>query len=224
MDLMHSAMSLSSGLLTTLELMLFSLIFGLTLAIALTFVSQSKYLLLRWPVDIFIFFIRGTPLLVQIFLLYFGLAQFHVLRHGIFWPIISQPFACAVAAFSLNTCAYTIVLLRGAIQSVPRGEVLACQALGMTSFMMLRRVIFPRAFRLVLPAYSNEVIMILKGTTLASTITVMDLMGVTNQLIAQTYQTIPLLLLAGAIYLVVNLIVMNVFHLLERRYRAYLRV
>lgn len=221
MDVIHSIAKLGTGLLTTMELMLLSLIVGLTLAVVLTFISQTKHSLLRWPIDIFIFFIRGTPLLVQIFLLYFGLGQFSALRHSFFWPIISQPFVCAVAAFSLNTCAYTIVLLRGAIQSVPHGEVVACQALGMTPFMMLRRVIFPRAFRIVLPAYSNEVIMILKGTTLASTITVMDLMGVTNQLIAQTYATIPLLLLTGAIYLGLNLIIMNIFHLLERRYRIY---
>lgn len=210
------------GLGITVILMLCSLALGSCLAIVLTLCSLSKHAYLRAPVDAFVFFIRGTPLLVQIFLIYFGLGQFEWIRDSPLWWVLSRPFPCAIIALALNTCAYTIVLLKGAINSVPYGEVAACEALGMSKGLMLRRIILPRAFRIALPAYSNEVIMVLKGTSLASTITILDLMGVTNQIIAQTYATIPFLLIAGALYLILNSIIVSTFKLIELRAHKFM--
>nr|HMT03366.1 ABC transporter permease subunit [Burkholderiales bacterium] len=125
--------------------------------------------------------------------------------------------ACAVIALALNTSAYSFELFRGAISAIPYGEIEACQALGLSKLQMLRKVIAPRAIRLVLPAYSNEVIIILKSTTLASTITLMDIMGVIHAFISQTYLTASYLLLAGSIYLFLNLIIINIFRYIEGR-------
>jgi len=210
--------ALASGLLTTVLLALAALVLGGSLACLMTLLSLSKYLSLKVPVEIFIFCIRGTPLLVQIFLIYFGLGQFELIRASPVWVILQEPFACALIALALNTSAYTTVLLKGAIASVPKTEVIACEALGMSYALAMRRIIFPRAVGIVLPAYSNEVVIVLKGTSLVSTITILDLMGATNQIIAQTYDTLPFLCLAGAIYLALNITIMRVFHYVERRW------
>ena len=124
------------------------------------------------------FFFRGTPLLVQLFLFYYGLAQFEAVRESIFWPYLREAYWCALLVFALNTGAYTTEILRGAIQAVPRGEVEAAQAIGMSRALMLRRITLPIAYRIALPAYSNEIILMLKGSALASTITLLDLTGI----------------------------------------------
>ena len=131
--------------------------------------------------------------------------------------MLKQPFGCAVIALALNTSAYTYVLLQGAIRSVPRGEIEAAHALGLSTWQTYQRIIIPRAIRIVLPAYSNEVIMILKGTSLAGTITLMDIMGMTRHLIAMTYEVIPLFLLAGIIYFISNALIMGVFYFFEKK-------
>src|SRR5262249_7460180 len=159
-------------------LMLCSLMLGLILALLMTLGLLSKRCYLVIPIKLYLFFLRGTPLLVQIFLIYYGSAQFDWLKASPLWNIFQNPFLCAVLALAFNTSAYTTVLLKGAIDSVPENEVIACTALGMSKLLMFRRIILPRAIRIALPAYSNEVIMILKGTSLASTITILDLMGV----------------------------------------------
>ncbi len=215
---------LLSGVGTTLELMVLSLLVGLILAIALTFLSEVAGIVVRKIIDGYVFFIRGTPLLVQIFLIYYGSGQFEWLRQTPLWSILQEPFACAIIAFALNTAGYTIALLRGAIASVPQGEIDACCALGMSRGVMYRHVIIPRAFRIMLPAYSNEVVMILKGTSLASTITILDLMGITNRLIAQTYETVQWLFVAGVIYLVLNAIIIASFKQLEKYWFRYIQV
>ncbi len=227
-DILNNFILMLSGVLTTVELMLVSVFFGFILAVILTF---SKLLRGKWInkiIDAYIFVIRGTPLLVQLFLIYYGLGQFEFVRQSIFWPVLQQPFFCACLALILNTAAYSTVLLVGAIKSVPYGETLACYALGMTKFQSLRRIIFPQALRSVLPAYSNEVIMILQSTALASTVTLLDLMGITRQIIGQNYQNILYLSLAGLCYLILNLIIMSSFRLLERsnkiRHNNFLRI
>lgn len=214
---------LLSGVGVTIELMVSSLLVGLILAVLFTFLSETCGIVVRKIIDGYVFFIRGTPLLVQIFLIYYGSGQFEWLRHTPLWIILQEPFSCAIIAFALNTAGYTTALLRGAINSVPSGEVDACYALGMSRGVMYRHIIIPRAFRIMLPAYSNEVVMILKGTSLASTITLLDLMGVTNKIIAQTYETIEWLVVAGIIYLILNAIVVTLFKLLERHYYRYLQ-
>jgi len=213
-----------NGIGMTLLLTLAALILGGFLACLMTLCLISPVIYLKAPVASFIFFIRGTPLLVQIFLIYFGLGQFDWLRESPLWFILREPFGCAVIALALNTSAYTAVLFKGAIDSVPQGEILACKALGMSRTLMLKRVIFPRAMRIVLPAYSNEVVIILKSTSLVSTITLLDLMGVTNQIIAENYQTLPFLCLAAAIYLTLNVTIMGVFRHAEKKANSYLNV
>jgi len=205
---------LARGLTITLILMLISTFAGLALAILMTIGSRSERYVLRKGIALFVFFIRGTPLLVQLFLIYYGAGQFEWIRNSSLWIILREPMACAIIALTINSACYTTILLQGAINSVPKNEVAACEAMGMSKWLALRRIIFPRAFRIALPAYSNEVVMILKGTSLASTITLLDLMGVIQQLIAQTYQTVQFYVLAGVIYLLFNAIITTIFNIL----------
>lgn len=218
MNLSEIIPQLYQGTLITLQLVVLALLIGFFLALVMTLLLETGQFYFKAIINAFIFVIRGTPLLVQIFIIYYGSGQFTWLHHTMLWDLLKHPFGCAVLALALNTSAYTTVLLRGAIHAVPAGEIEACQALGFSRWQMYHRVILPRAFRIVLPAYSNEMILVLKGTSLASTITLMDLMGVTTHWIAMTYQTIPLLILAGIIYLLLNGLIIGGFRLLERHW------
>lgn len=204
----------------TLILMLVSLGLGSVLAIIMTIGSLSHFYLLKKTVACCIFLVRGTPLLVQLFLIYYGAGQFAWLRDTSLWFILREPMVCAILALSFNTACYTTILLQGAIKSVPQNEIAACEAIGMSKWLAFRRIIFPRALRLALPAYSNEVLMILKGTSLASTITLLDLMGMTQQLIAQTYEPVVLYVIVGIIYLILHLGITAVFKLYSSRHLA----
>lgn len=214
MALLSALPDLANGLSLTIILMLSAMMIGFLLAVCMTVASRSDIFVVRKAVALFIFFIRGTPLLVQLFLIYYGVGQFEWIRNSFLWVVLREPIACAIIALSINSACYTSILLQGAINSVPKNEIAAAVAIGMSKWLAFRRIIFPRACRLALPAYSNEVIMILKSTSLASTITLLDLMGVTQQLIAQTYQPVEFYLLAGIIYLLLNAIVTSVFHVL----------
>lgn len=212
---------LASGLMITIILMLASLVIGLGLAVLMTMVSYSENFILKKIIELVVFFIRGTPLLVQIFLIYYGTGQFEWIRNTPFWLIFREPMACAIIALSLNSACYTTILLQGAIQSVPKNEIDACSAIGMRKWLAFRRIIFPRAFRIAIPAYSNEVIMILKGTSLASTITLLDIMGVTQKLIAETYMTVEFYLVAALMYLALNAVISAVFRKLIKQMSIY---
>lgn len=218
--MVQSLPAMSAGLLITLELMVCSLTVGLWLAVIMTLCSATERVYLKAPINAFVFFIRGTPLLVQIFIIYYGSGQWAWLRTTFLWDILRHPFYCATLALAINTAAYTTALLTGAIGAVPRGEMEACQVLGLSRWQMLRRIIFPRAWRMALPAYSNEVIMILKSTSLASTITLLDLMGVMRQMIARTYEVLPFFIMAGLLYLLLNTLIIGIFKYLERKYRV----
>ena len=201
----------------TLQLLALSALAGLCMALPLALARVSGSRLLRLPAYGYIFFFRGTPLLVQIYLIYYGLGQFEGLRaSGWLWDdVLSRPYWCAIIAFSLNTAAYTAELLRGAIQAVPRGEIEAARALGLSRFSQLRDVILPRALRIALPGYSNEIILLLKASALASTITLLDLMGATRGAISRTYMSLEFLLLAGALYLLIAVLLIGLFRLIE---------
>ncbi|HVE44670.1 MAG TPA: ABC transporter permease subunit [Gammaproteobacteria bacterium] len=218
---MHTyLLTLLGGLGITIVLTLASLVVGLLTAILLTIGVLFGNRLLKYSIHAFLFFMRGTPLLVQIFLIYYGSGQFAWLRESFLWIGLRHPMVCAILALAMNSACYTSVLLQGAIASVPKNEVDACAAMGMSKWLAFRRVIFPRAFRIALPAYSNEVLMILKGTALVSTITLLDFMGVIQQLIATTYLPIPFYLLAGAVYLILNALITGIFKLLMRYHTA----
>src|SRR6185437_4867595 len=135
----------------------------------------------------YVFFLRGTPLLIQIYLVYYGLSQFPELRNSVLWPFLREPWWCALIAFSLNTSAYVSEVMRGAITAVPRGQIEAAKAVGMPALMRLRKVVFPQAVQIGLPAYSNEIILMVKASSLASTVTLLDLTGVARSLASETY-------------------------------------
>ena len=211
-----------SGLETTLELLVVSTVVGLVLAIPVALARVSANRLLSVPATGYAYFFRGTPLLVQIFIIYYGLPQFDVVRNSPFWPILREPLPCALIAFSLNMAAYTGEVIRGGILAVPNGEREAALAVGMPHALMLRRVILPRALRISLPALSNEVVLQLKATSLASTVTLIDLTGVGRRLAAKTYTTEGLFI-AGAIYIALTFLLARGFRLLEARFNDFQR-
>lgn len=204
--------------LMTLELVAFSSLLGLIFGVILGLLRLSKNPLIKALPMAYIFFFRGTPLLVQIFLIYFGLGQFESIKNSVLWEfILSQPYWCAIIAFTLNTSAYIAEIIRGAINSVPSGELEAADALGMSPIQKLRRITLPRAFGIMLPAYSNEVIFMLKGSALASTITVIDLIHSAKNIIAKTYLQLEIYFAAGIIYLLISWVILLLFRQIERR-------
>lgn len=214
---------LLKGLGTTLELTLASLFTGLVLAILFTIVLSLKVKTLTWLVRLQILLFTGTPLLIQIFLIYYGPAQFDVIKNSIFWPWLSQPWFCAMLALALNSAAYSTLLFKGAIDAVPKSDWEACMALGMTHRQALLRVILPHAARRALPAYGNEIILVMKGSSLASTITLMDLMGYAARLNAQTYDTLTVFTMAGLIYLAMTGILTLLIRFMEHKALAFSR-
>ena len=211
---------LLNGLLTTLELTACSLLLGGLLALLLTGLLESRWLPVRWVIEGYLLLLTGTPLLVQIFLIYYGPAQFDWIKASWLWELLRQPWFCAVLALGLNTAAYSTRLFKGALDAVPVGEVLACQALGMSPWQTLS-IKLRHAMRRAIPGYSNEVILVLKGSSLASTITIMDVMGIAQRLNAQTYDTLGVFAVAGAIYLVMNGTLTLLFRLVEKRALAF---
>ena len=213
----ESLPKLLEGTLLTLELVGLSLLIGGILCIPLALMRVSSNPLVRALPLAYTFFFRGTPLLVQLFLFYYGLAQFDAVRESIFWPYLREAYWCALIVFALNTGAYTTEIMRGAIQAVPRGEIEAAQAIGMSRWLLIRRITLPLAYRIALPAYSNEIILMLKGSALASTITLLDLTGMARTVIARTYMPVEIFFAAGCIYLLLTFLFIQGYRLLERR-------
>ena len=211
---------LIQGATLTLELTALSVIAGLIVAIPLGIARSSRLWYVRSLPYAYIFFFRGTPLLIQLFLVYYGLGQFEAVRDSVLWPYLRSPFWCAVITMTLHTAAYIAEILRGAIQAIPPGEIEAARALGMSRFKTLIHIVLPRAARIGLPAYSNEVILMLKASSLASTVTLLELTGMTRTIIARTYQTVDMFLIAGVIHLVMSFVLIQGFKLLERWLRV----
>ncbi|MDE8601937.1 ABC transporter permease [Marinomonas sp. RSW2] len=213
---------LLEGTWVSLQLVLLSIVLGGVFALPIALARISPVAWIKAIPFAYIFFFRGTPLLVQIFLVYYGASQFDAVRESIFWPILKEPFWCAIIAFTLNTSAYTAEIFRGAIQAIPQGEVEACKVVGMSKVQMYRRVLLPRAFGIVLPAYGNEIILMLKGSALASTITILDLTGMARTIIARTYTPMEIFLAAGGIYLIISIVIIAIFRQIELRQNRYL--
>jgi len=212
---------LMDGALLTLELVFFSGLIGVLLAVPLGLLRVSDNIWVRAFPYAYIFFFRGTPLLIQIFLVYYGASQFEWVKESSLWPILREPYWCAVITFGLHTAAYIAELLRGAIQSIPRGEIEAAKALGMSYPKMLQRITLPRAFGIMMPSYGNEVILMLKGSALASTITLLDLTGMARTIIARTYTPLEIFLAAGVMYLMISALIIFIFRLLERYFNRH---
>jgi len=215
---------LLQGAVTTIELVIISGIIGSLLALPIGLARHSHRWWLKALPYAYIFFFRGTPLLVQIFLVYYGIAQFESIRESSLWPYLREPYWCAIIAFSLNTAAYTAEILRGALGAVPRGEVEAAKSIGMRKVQLYKRIMLPRALGMIMPAYGNEVILMLKGSALASTITLLDLTGMARTIIARTYTPIEIFLAAGVIYLLMSMAIIQLFRYLEMRSNRHMEV
>lgn len=211
---------LAQGATLTLELVAIAVIAGLLLAIPLGIARSSRLWYVRTLPYCYIFFFRGTPLLVQLFLVYYGLAQFDAVRESALWPYLRDPFWCATVTMTLHTAAYIAEILRGAIQAIPPGEIEAARALGMSKPKALFYIILPRAARIGLPAYSNEVILMLKASALASTVTLLELTGMARTIIARTYLPVEIFFAAGMFYLLMAYVLVRGFKLLERWLRV----
>jgi arginine/ornithine transport system permease protein len=212
------------GLLTTFGLLLASLACGGLCALPLAVLRAAPQRWLWWPVWAGTYVIRGTPLLVQLFLLYYGLAQFEAVRESIAWPLLSSAWFCAVLALAVNTCAYTTEIFAGSIRATSAGEVEAARSLGMGRWQLMRRIVLPSALRRSLPAYGNEVILMLHATSLASVVTLLDLTGAARELNSRHYLPFEAFLTAAAFYLVLSLALVALFQRAERRWLAHLEV
>ncbi|WP_261815428.1 arginine ABC transporter permease ArtM [Vibrio gallicus] len=208
------------GLGTSLHLTFVALIVGCILALLMTLTLILRTPILHWVSRGVITLFTGTPLLVQIFLIYYGPGQFESIHSSFVWQWLSQPWFCAMLALALNTAAYSTQLFKGAFNAIPSGQWQACRALGMNMTASLR-VLLPFAIRRAIPAYSNEVILVFKGTSLASTITIMDVMGYAQRINAQTYDTLTVFGVAGLFYLAVNGLLTILFRYIERRALAF---
>jgi len=210
------------GLLATVELLAASLAIGLAAALPLALLRASRNPWLALPVRAFTYVIRGTPMLVQLFLIYYGLAQFEAIRESVLWQFLQSAWFCAVAAFAINTCAYTTELIGGALLATPSGEIEAARSLGMTRATLVRRILLPSALRRSLPAYSNEAVLMLQGTSLASIVTILDLTGAAREMNSRYYLPFEAFLTAAAFYLALTFALLWLFHRAEKRWLAHL--
>ncbi len=211
------------GLLVTIELVLAALALGLVLAVPLGVIQSSRNPLVRFPVFCFSYFFRGTPLLVQAFLIYYGAGQFEAVQQSWLWPVLREAYWCALIAFTLNTAAYTTEIIRGAIVAAPFGEIEAARACGMSKALAMRRIILPGAFRRALPAYGNEVIFMLHGSAIASVITIVDLTGAARIINSRYYTPYEAFLTAAAFYMALTFLIVAGFRWLEGKWFAHLR-
>ena len=211
------------GLMNTSWLVLVSLIAGLCIAIPMGVLRNSQNVLLRYPAWAYIYFFRGTPLLVQLFIIYYGAGQWPWLQTTGAWKWFQEAWFCSLLAFALNTGAYTAEIVRGSIQMIPKGELEAAASFGMSHWQMLRHIVLPSALRRALPAYSNEVILMLHGSSVAGVITVVDLTGAARIINARYYTPFEAFITAGVLYLVLSMMLVWGFRRLERRWYAHLR-
>lgn len=211
------------GLKTTAWLVSLSLLLGLVLAVPLAVLRTSRNVFIEAPIRAYVYFFRGTPLLVQMFIVYYGFGQFESMRASLFWPLFKEAWFCALFAFTLNTGAYTTEIIRGAIEATPHGEIEAAKAAGMSRMLMLRRIVLPSAFRRALPQYGNEIIFMLHGSSLASVITIMDITGVARQVYSSYYSPYEAFLTAAVFYLALTFLIVFLVKRLEGRWFAHLR-
>ena len=209
---------LLSATLVTLKLLSVSLIVGMFLGLFFAILRMNKNIFINQFAYGYSYVFRGTPLLVQIFIIYFGLGQIEWLRSTFLWVILKEPYWCAIIAFALNTGAYTSEILRSAFQTIKPGIVEAGKSLGIANKIIFYKIQIPIAIRQSLPAYGNEIILMMKGTSLASTVTLMDLTGVAKYIISTTFKPIEVFIVAGSIYLFMTFIIHNLIKYLEKKF------
>jgi len=214
---------LLSATVMTLKLLSASLFFGLFLGLFFAILRLNKNKLIRGFAYGYSYLFRGTPLLVQIFIIYYGLGNLfgnnEYLKSTFLWVILKEPYWCAIIAFSLNTGAYTSEILRSAFQTIKPGVIEAGRSLGLNKAFIFTKIQIPIAIKQSLPAYGNEIILMLKGTSLASTVTLMDVTGVAKFIISTTFRPVEVFIIAGSIYLFITFLVHNLIKYLERKYK-----
>ncbi len=216
--MINSFPKLLSAAVITLKLLSVSLVIGLFIGLFFAILRLNKNIFINRFAYGYSYIFRGTPLLVQIFIIYFGLGQIEYLRSTVLWVILKEPYWCAIIAFALNTGAYTSEILRSAFQTIKPGIIEAGKSLGISNKVIFYKIQIPIAIRQSLPAYGNEIILMMKGTSLASTVTIMDLTGVAKYIISTTFKPIEVFIVAGGIYLFMTFIIHNVIKFLEKKY------
>jgi octopine/nopaline transport system permease protein len=202
----------------TLKLLLISLLFGMLIGLLFAILRLNKNSLLNKFAYGYSYVFRGTPLLVQIFIIYYGLGQIEYFRSTFLWIIFKEPYWCAIIAFALNTGAYTSEILRSAFQTIKPGIIEAGKSLGISNKIIFYKIQIPVAIRQSLPAYGNEIILMMKGTSLASTVTLMDITGVAKHIVSTTYKPLEIFVTAGGIYLFMTFLIHNLIKYLEKKY------
>ena len=202
----------------TIELTLLSLFFGIFVGVFFAILRTSNNKVLYYISYYYSYIFRGTPLLVQIFIIYFGLAQLEWIRESFLWVFLKEPYSCAILAFTLNTGAYSSEIFRSAFETVNKGIIEAAEGLGLNKINTFFKIKLPIAIRQSLPAYGNEMILMLKGTSLASTVTLLDLTGVAKHIISTTFRPVEVFIIAGSIYLLMTFIIHNLIKFLEKKY------
>ena len=212
LELMYeSFFKIIQGIPLTLQVVIIATILGFILAILVALMRISGRGILSIPAYYFVYLIRGTPLLLQLYFVYYGLGQFSFIRESFLWPILREPYWCGIITLTISTGAYSSEIIRGGIMSVSKGYLEASNALGMSKFMTFMKVTLPITFRQALPAYGNELILMVKASSLISIITLMEITGIARTIISKTYAPVEIFLVAGSIYLFINfLIVMSV--------------
>ena len=213
-----------SGLDNTILLLLISLPLGFVLALLFALGRVSKITLLSRTIASYIFVIRGTPLLVQIYLIYFGLGSVKFIRESFLWYALKEPFWCGVIALTINTVAYGAEIFRGGIQSIEKSQVESGLSLGFGKFLLLRKIILPIAIRKVLPSYGNELILMVKATSLVSLTTYMEMTGIARNIMAKTFAPVEAFIAAGILYLCLNFLMVQFVKYLEWKYNPHLRL
>ena len=216
--MVNSFPKLLNATLITLKLLSVSLIIGLFIGLFFAILRLNKNVFINRFAYGYSYIFRGTPLLVQIFIIYFGLGQIEYLRSTILWVILKEPYWCAIIAFALNTGAYTSEILWSAFQTIKPGLIEAGKSLGISNKIIFYKIQIPIAIRQSLPAYGNEIILMMKGTSLASTVTLMDLTGVAKYIISTTFKPIEVFIVAGGIYLFMTFVIHNFVKFLEKKY------
>ena len=216
--MINSFPKLLNAAVITLKLLSVSLIIGLFIGLLFAILRLNKNIFINKFAYGYSYLFRGTPLLVQIFIIYFGLGQIEYLRTTFLWNILKEPYWCAIIAFALNTGAYTSEILRSAFQTIKPGFIEAGKSLGIPNKIIFYKIQIPIAIRQSLPAYGNEIILMMKGTSLASTVTIMDLTGVAKYIISTTFKPVEVFIVAGGIYLFMTFVIHNVIKFLEKKY------
>ena len=211
------------GAKNTILLSLLAVVIGTLIGMLLAVCRVGKNRPLKFVATAYVEFIRGTPLLVQLFIIYYGAGQWGWLKESWAWNWFQEAWFCALLSFMLNTSAYTAEIIRGAIRTIPRGEIEAAQAFGMTPWQTMKGIVLPSALRRALPAYSNEVIFMLHGSAVAGIITVVDLTGAARIINARYYSPFEAFLTAGLLYMMLSLCLVWLFRRLELRWHVHLR-